>query len=65
MIVACVGAVVIHLPQLWLSWARPGAVDHPLVVAPVSLVLVVQRGIRLLGKRVGLARGWLLRKAVS
>lgn len=49
MIVACVGAMVVHLPQFRLPWARPSAVDHPLVVAPVSLVLMVHRGVSLLG----------------
>lgn len=49
MIVARVWAMVVHLAQFRLPWAGSSAVDHPLVVTPVSLVLVVQRGISLLG----------------
>lgn len=65
LIVACVGAMVIHLPQFRLPWARPRTMDHSLVITPISLVLMAQRGITLLGKRVGLGRGRLLRKAVA
>lgn len=65
LIIACVGAVVVHLPQFRLPCARPSTMDHSLMITPISLVLMVQRGITLLGKRVGLGRGRLLRKAVS
>lgn len=41
LIVACIGAVVIHLTQFRLSWAGPCTMDHSLVVPPVSLVLMV------------------------
>lgn len=64
MIVASEGVVIVHLTQFRLPWARPSAVDHALVKTSVSLVLVVQRGISLLGQRVGLGRSRLLRKAV-
>lgn len=49
MIVACVGAVVIHLPQFRLPRAGTSAMHHPLMVAPISLVLMVQRRGSLLG----------------
>lgn len=48
LIIACVRAVVIHLAQFRLPWAIPSTMDHPLVVTPVSLVLMVKRGINLL-----------------
>lgn len=55
MIIASVGAVVVHLSQFWLS----GAGSHyALVVRPIPLVLVVHGGI-------GLPRGGLLRKTVT
>lgn len=49
LLVARVGAMVVHLPQFGLRRARSGAVEHPLVVTPVPLVLMVQGGVSLLG----------------
>lgn len=41
LIIASIGAVVVHLTQFRLSWAGPCTVEHSLVIASVSLVLVV------------------------
>lgn len=49
LIIACIGAMVIHLPQFRLRWARSSTMEHPLVVTPVPLVLMVKGGISLLG----------------
>lgn len=55
LIIACIRAMVVHLPQFRLCWGRPTAMHHPLVVSPASLVFMVQSGICLLGKRSRLA----------
>lgn len=49
LVVACVGAVVIHLAQFRLRRPWSSTMKHPLVIPPVSLVLMVQGGISLLG----------------
>lgn len=55
LIIASIGAMVVHLTHFRLSGARS---HHALVVRPVPLVVMVHRG-------VGLARGSLLRIGVS
>lgn len=55
LIIASIGAMVVHLTHFWLSGARS---HHALVVRPVSLVVMVHSG-------VGLARRSLLGIGVS
>lgn len=55
LIIASIGAMVVHLTHFWLSGARS---HHALVVWPAPLMVMVHRG-------VGLAGGSLLGKRVS
>lgn len=50
LIITSIGAVLIHLTQFRLGWARSTAMEHSLVVNSVPLMLMVERGIGLLGE---------------